>query len=131
MLQTTPSITQLPAVEQQPLKKKPADIFSPESFCAGQVRQQHALATQKMVKPHPAILLASKHTFSSKQRAKSKSQSPERNRSNSKSSKHHSPIIPQSLTKITKTSIDFYEDTFNPSKCADIQLPPAEETLVP
>ena len=28
--------------------------------------------------------------------------------------------MPVSLTKITKTSIDFCEDTFNPSKCADL-----------
>lgn len=34
------------------------------------------------------------------------------------------------MTKLTKTSMDFYEDTFNPSKCADLQLAPAEETII-
>lgn len=80
------------------------------------------------MKPHPAILLASKHTFSSKQRSKSKDYSPDKIRSNSKSS-HHSPIIPVSLSKITKTSIDFYEDTFNPSKCADLPLALTKENV--
>lgn len=82
---TTPSITQLPAVEHQANRKK-TQLHSPEEFNAAievlpQTNMSSLVNTAKAAKAHPAIVLASKHTFSSLQHQRSKSHSKSKSRS--------------------------------------------------
>lgn len=62
---TTPSISQLPAVDLIPRKKAP-QAQTPDVICSTPCSMPSQVSL-KTTKPHPAVLLASRHTFSSKQ----------------------------------------------------------------